>query len=99
MGAPDGSVDWIYAYDADKRILMWQNFDGVQSPNGMLVDPDEFVVEPPEDEKDDIAIIDPDQLNNGVETVPKRPRADDCRFIGWALIAQGIMLTFLQMRL
>ena len=55
------------SYDAD-----------ILSPNDMLVDPDEYVVEPPENEKDDVAIINPDQLGSDVE-LPDLPRADDCK--------------------
>lgn len=41
----------------------------IQSPENMIVDPDEYV-EPSDNEKDDIAIIDPDE--------PRPTPADDC---------------------
>lgn len=43
----------------------------------MMVDSDEFVTEQAEDEKSDIAIINPDQLGNDVDMTDKI-RADDC---------------------
>lgn len=47
-----------------------QSFDAdIQSPENMIVDPDEYV-EQSESEKDDIAIIDPDE--------PRPTPADDC---------------------
>lgn len=70
--------------DADD--LIFQGFDGVDSPNDMMVEPDEFLVEA-EDEKDDIAIINPDQLDGSIETLPKRPRADDCKLHAVGLAA------------
>ncbi|RFU33440.1 hypothetical protein B7463_g2871, partial [Scytalidium lignicola] len=42
----------------------------------MLVDTDEYVIDPPENEKEDVAIINPDQLGSDVE-LPDIPRADD----------------------
>lgn len=53
-----------------------QSYDPeLESPNDMIIDPEEFVVEP-EVERDDVAIINPDQDadSSGV------PRADDCRW-------------------
>lgn len=50
----------------------------IHSPNEMMVDPDDYVVELPQNEKDDVAIINPDQLD-GMDDVVTRPRADDCR--------------------
>lgn len=49
----------------------------VHSPNEMMVDPDEYVVEAPETEKDDVAIINPDQLNGDTDETSEL-RADDC---------------------
>lgn len=47
-----------------------QPFDAdIQSPENMVVDPEEYV-EPSDNEKDDIAIIDPDE--------PRPTPADDC---------------------
>jgi len=43
----------------------------VESPNGMLVDADEYIE--PENEKDDVAVISPDDGD-----MPGLPRADDC---------------------
>ena len=45
----------------------------------MLVDPDEYVIGPPESEKDDLAVINPDDLNGeDAEQLPGLPLADDC---------------------
>lgn len=55
------------AYDAD-----------MESPNDLLVDPDDYVTEQPESEKDEVAIINPEQLDNDVD-MSDRPRADDCK--------------------
>jgi hypothetical protein len=55
-----------------------QDYDAdLESPNDMMVDPEEFVPEQPESEKDNVAIIDPDHLGNDTEMADK-PRADDC---------------------
>jgi hypothetical protein len=55
-----------------------QSFDtDVHSPNEMLVDPEEYVVEPALGEKDDIAIINPDRLNSS-QNDPEHPLATDC---------------------
>lgn len=54
------------AYDAD-----------MEASNEMLVDPDDYVTEQPETEKDEVAIINPEQLENDVD-MPDRVRADDC---------------------
>ena len=55
----------------------------------MLVDPDEYVIGPPENEKDDLAVINPDELNNDdVEQLPSLPLADDCMYI--RILADGI---------
>jgi hypothetical protein len=52
-----------------------------QSQNDMLIDPDEFVIGPPESEKDDLAVINPDELSNDdVDQMPGLPLADDCSF-------------------
>jgi ubiquitin carboxyl-terminal hydrolase 7 len=51
----------------------------IHSPNDMLVDPDEYIVEAPESERGDVAIIGPEQLNGqNVEQLPELPTADDC---------------------
>ncbi len=53
----------------------------MQSPNDLQMDADEYVVEPPESEKDDVAIINPDQLSSeSVEQLPDLPLADDCMY-------------------
>jgi len=66
----DGNIDFGFldgqAYEAD-----------LESPNDMLVDPDEYVTEQPDNEKDDVAIINPDQLGSDVEMQDKL-QADDC---------------------
>jgi len=60
----------------------YQSLDSeIQSPNDMLVDPDEHVIGPPESEKDNLAVINPDELNNDeVDLMPGLPLADDCQF-------------------
>jgi hypothetical protein len=51
----------------------------MHSPNDMLVDPEEYVIGPPENEKDELAVINPDELNNeDTELSPGLPLADDC---------------------
>lgn len=65
----------VVDYDADYD----QNSDAeIHSPNEMMVDPDDYVVELPQNEKDDIAIINPDQLD-GMDEIAALPRADDCK--------------------
>lgn len=60
------------AYSSDSD----QAFDGeTLSPTGMQVDGDEYVVEPPESERDDVAIINPD--DDG-EQLAGLPTADNC---------------------
>lgn len=56
------------AYDAD-----------MEPSNEMLVDPDDYVTEQPESEKDEVAIINPEQLDNDMD-MPDRIRADDCAY-------------------
>lgn len=76
MSLFDGSMSFYEAdfFDYD------QSLDSeTQSPNDMLVDPGEYVIGPPESEKDDLAVINPDELNNDdVEQQPGLPLADDC---------------------
>ena len=64
-------VDWSDCYQSlDSETL---------SPNDMLVDPDEYVI-PAESGKDDLAVINPDELNNDeVDQMPGLPLADDCQ--------------------
>jgi hypothetical protein len=52
----------------------------MESPNGMMVDPAEYVDQEELDEKDDVAIIHPDQLGSD-SSVPEKPRADSCMLI------------------
>ena len=63
-------------------LIRYQSLDSeTQSPNDMLVDPEEYVIGPPESEKDDLAVINPDELNNeDVDQMPGLPLADDCVF-------------------
>jgi len=44
----------------------------------MQVDGDEYVIEPPESERDGVAIINPD--DDAAEQVAGLPTADDCMF-------------------
>lgn len=50
--------------------------ESIDSPNDMLVDSDDLLVDP-ENEKDDVAIINPDS------DVESSLRADDCRFLSY----------------
>ena len=43
----------------------------------MMVDPADYVDPEELDEKDDVAIINPDQLGENRD-LPEKPRADDC---------------------
>jgi hypothetical protein len=52
----------------------------MESPNDMMVDPAEYVDQEDLDEKDDVAIINPDQLGSDGD-LPDKPRADNCTFI------------------
>lgn len=55
-----------------------QSFEGIQSPNDMQIDGDEYVIEPPESEKDDVTIITPDEFSgDSAEQLPQLPLADD----------------------
>jgi hypothetical protein len=56
------------AYDAD-----------MEPSSEMLVDPDDYVTEQPENDKDEVAIINPEQLDNDLD-MPDRIRADDCAY-------------------
>jgi hypothetical protein len=68
-----------FYYHADWSLSNQSLDSEIHSPNDMLVDPDEYVVEAPESEKDDVAIIGPEQLNgDNVEQPPELPTADDC---------------------
>lgn len=72
--AHDLVMAWHYA---DSGFLETQSFDAdIQSPNDMLIDPDEYVIEAPE-EKDNVTIINPDQLDNDGD-LRNTLRADDC---------------------
>ena len=58
-----------------------QHYDGdMESPNDMMVDPAEYVDQEELDEKDDVAIINPDQLGSDGD-LPEKPRADNCTLI------------------
>lgn len=52
------------------------------SPNDMMVDTEEHIVEPTENglEKDNLTIINPDSLETEAEPPQDLPRADDCMF-------------------
>lgn len=55
----------------------------MNSPNDMLVDSEEHIVEPTanDDEKDNLTIINPDNLETEEAEPPQDlPRADDCTF-------------------
>lgn len=53
------------------------------SPNDMLVDTEEHIVEPTENglEKDNLTIINPDSLETETEQPQDLPRADDCMLL------------------
>lgn len=72
----ESSVDEIHSSPPVVHISkMTQGYDSdAQSqPDNMLTDPEEYVVGQPDDEGDDVAEIDPDQLDE-----VKQPQADDC---------------------
>jgi hypothetical protein len=52
----------------------------MNSPNDMLVDTEEHIVDPAANgvEKDNLTIINPDNLETEAEQVQDLPRADDC---------------------
>lgn len=63
---------------AEYASLLPQTYDTDMEPSSeMLVDPADYVTERPENEKDEVAIINPEQLENDVD-MPDRIRADDC---------------------
>jgi hypothetical protein len=63
---------------AEYSSTLPQAYDADMEPSSeMLVDPDDYVTEQPENEKDEVAIINPEQLQNDVD-MPDRIRADDC---------------------
>lgn len=67
--------------NSDYYSYSWQSYDPeIESPNDMIVDPDEFVVEP-ESERDDVAIINPDQDGDQAGL----PRADDCMYLPFSV--------------
>jgi hypothetical protein len=58
-----------------------QHYDGdMEPPNDMMVDPAEYVEQEDLEEKDDVAIINPDQLGSDGD-LPEKLRADDCTSI------------------
>lgn len=54
----------------------------MQSPNDMMVDTEEHIVEPTANgaENDNLTIINPDNLETEAEQLPDLTRADDCTF-------------------
>lgn len=69
----------VFYYDVNLFGFNQSLGSETQSPNDMLVDHDGFVIGPPENEKDDLAVINPDELNNiDEEQLPTLPLADDC---------------------
>ena len=84
--------------DSNYYYYQQQLYDGdIESPNDMMVDPAEYVDQEDLDEKDDVAIINPDQLGSDGD-LPEKPRADDCApiLLRTALV---VLLTFRQLRL
>lgn len=53
----------------------------MNSPNDMMIDTEEHIVEPTENgaEKDNLTIINPDNLDTEAEQPQDLPRADDCK--------------------
>lgn len=53
------------------------------SPNDLMVDSEEHIVEPTEidQERDSLTIINPDSLETETEQLQDLPRADDCMFV------------------
>lgn len=69
MESPTPSEDGEYlTYNTNSNAPELQNYSiDADTPNDMLIDSDEYMNDG--DSKDDVAIIDPDELG---------PRADDC---------------------
>lgn len=63
---------------ADSSLLFQSYNNDIHSPNEMVVDTDEYVGGT-DSEKEPIAIIDPDNLDNGAEQLQDLPLANDCR--------------------
>lgn len=92
---PDPPVELIEGADSNSDIQQYDNGDvqSLESENAMMVDPPEYVDPQEMDEKDEVAIINPDQLDG--ET-PEKPRADDCKFGNahrWFIPPQSFALT------
>lgn len=62
----------------------------MNSPNDMMVDTEEHIVEPTENgaEKDNLTIINPDNLETEAEQPQDLPRADDCKRRHWRVMNQ-----------
>jgi hypothetical protein len=78
---PRGGIEFhpVVWGDANSLPADDQSYDAdLESTNDLtMVDPDDFVTEQSENEKNDVAIINPDTLGNDVDM--EKPRADDCR--------------------
>jgi ubiquitin carboxyl-terminal hydrolase 7 len=86
-------IDNWFEQLTDLGAPLIQPYDGdLESPNDMMVDPEDFVTEQPEDEKVDVAIINPDQLGNDVDIdMAEKLRADNCALIPSALLSAFAM--------
>ena len=84
-GSPTPSFDegnrlvvqvWVEKHFADLNSLSLQPYDGdLESPNDMMVDPEDFAAE----KSEDVAIINPEQLSNDVDIdMEEKLRADNC---------------------
>lgn len=60
-----------------------QSYDSdIHSPNDMMIDPqDDMVVEPAQDDRDQVAIIEPDPLDNEPESLENVTLATDCTLL------------------
>jgi hypothetical protein len=67
-------------HHADNLVL--KSYDSeMHSPNDMMLDSqDDMIVEPTQNDADQVAIIEPDQLENGAEQLENVTLATDCAF-------------------
>lgn len=83
MDSPHSSPDLSFAthqfaFDFETDEPKFQPYNGeLESQNEMVVDHDDFGTEQSENEKNDVAIINPDHLGSDTDMSDK-PRADDC---------------------
>lgn len=101
MAAPRGYRASSYGWDAHYDATQYDHEDYMTYDNWQLKleqgdAPTDMVVDGlyPEVEKDDVAIIDPDQLDSTDIEMPDRLRADDCMYILLYPYATALILFF-----